>query len=358
MATMNALRLYGPRDLRLAQEPFPAAGPGEALVRIRSVSVCHSDIHYYQYGRIGDTVSQEPLILGHEFAGDVVAVGAGVHHVRAGDLVAVEPAVSCGRCRYCLEGDPNLCLNILFAGTPPLDGALREVAALGGEFLFPLPAGFTPDDGALLEPLGVALHAWDLAQARVGESVAIVGCGPIGLLLVQLARLAGAACVLAVEPIEYRRRLAARWGAIPIPALGQPYAGDLVADAEALARAALGDYVWRDHGVDVAIEVAGTLAAQEEAARLVKRGGTVVLVGIPAEDQVVLSHHIARRKGLTIKMARRMKHTYPRAIELTRRGMVDLRTLITHHFELAEADAAFRLVAAYGDGVIKALVHP
>ena len=358
MPQMKAVRLYGPHDLRLVEEPIPAMGPGEALVRTRSVSVCHSDIHYYQFGRIGDTVSTEPLILGHEFAGEVVAVGDAVQHVHAGDLVAVEPAVSCGQCRYCREGDPNLCLNILFAGTPPLDGALREYAALGGELLFPLPEGFTADDGALLEPLGVAIHAWDLARARVGESVAIVGCGPIGLLLVQLARLGGAARVLAVEPLEDRRRLAARWGAIPVPALGQSSAGDLVSDVERLARLALDDYVWRDHGVDVAIEVAGTLAAQEEAVRLVKRGGTVILVGIPPEDQVTFPHHIARRKGLTIKMARRMKHTYPRAIELTHRGLVELQPLVTHHFALSEADAAYRLVAGYGDGVIKAMVHP
>jgi L-iditol 2-dehydrogenase len=341
---MQALRLFGPRDLRLVEEPVPRPGPGEALVRVRSVSICHSDIHYYTYGRIGDTVSDVPLVLGHEFAGEVVAVAPDVSHIKPGDLVAVEPAISCGKCIYCLEGNPNLCVKILFSGTPPQDGALREYLSYGAEFLFPLPAGLDADDGAMLEPLGVALHSWDLAKFRIGQSVAIIGCGPIGLLLVQLARLAGATQVFGVEPLPHRRELAAQWGAIPL-APGD----DLVAQIEAYTGG---------HGADVALEVAGTLPAQEEAARVVKRGGTVVLIGIPAEDQVVLPHHIARRKGLTIKMARRMKLTYPRAIALASRGMVSLKPLITHHTDLAHTDAAFRLVAEYGDNVIKAIVHP
>jgi len=341
---MRALRLYGPQDLRVVEEPAPVPQPGEALIRVRSVTVCHSDIHYYKYGRIGDTVSEEPLVLGHEFSGEVLETTPGLEGVSVGDLVAVEPAVSCGVCRYCREGNPNLCLHILFSGTPPLDGALCEVLARRGEFLFPLPQGFSADDGALLEPLGVAIHGWDLAKTRIGETVAIVGCGPIGLLLVQLARIGGASRVYAVEPIAARRERAAAYGAVALPPDAALY--PRVLDETG------------GHGVDVAIEVAGTLAAQEEAAQLVKRGGTVVLIGIPAEDQVVLTHHVARRKGLTIKLARRMKHAYPRAIELVQRGMVDLSGLITHRFSLEEADAAYRLVESYDGGVIKAAIYP
>jgi L-iditol 2-dehydrogenase len=341
---MKAIRLYGPHDLRLVEESIPQPQPGEVLLRVRSVTVCHSDIHYYRDGHIGDTVSEEPLVLGHEFAGEVVEVTPGVEGVALGDLVAVEPAISCGQCRYCREGNPNLCMHLLFAGTPPLDGGLREYVTYKPEFLFPLPQGFSADEGALLEPLGIAIHGWDLGELRVGESVAIVGCGPIGLLLIQLARIAGASQVLAVDPLAYRRDLAAELGAIPLDS------------TDNLARCAA-DYT-DGHGVDVAIEVAGAIPAQEEAAQMVKRGGTLVLIGIPPDDQIVLTHHLVRRKGLTIKVARRMKLTYPRAITLVQRKMVNVLPLVTHRFPLEQAGDAFRLVEGYQGKVIKAVVYP
>jgi len=323
---------------------MPQCAPGEVLIRVRSVTVCHSDIHYYTTGRIGDTVSETPLVLGHEFCGHVVETTPGVSGVRKGDLVAIEPAISCGHCRECREGNPNLCSNLVFCGTPPLDGALREFMTYRPEFLFPLPEGMTADEGALLEPLGVAVHAWDLSKARLAESVAIVGCGPIGLLLVQLALIGGAGQVFAVEPLDYRREIAARLGAIPTPP-GPDLESDIQERTEGF-------------GADVVIEVAGTVAAQEESARIVRRGGRVVLVGIPPEDKLMMTHHVVRRKGLTIKLARRMKLTYPRALSLVRRGRVDLGPLITHAFSLEQADQAFQLVEAYADGVIKAAVHP
>jgi L-iditol 2-dehydrogenase len=341
---MKVARLYGPHDLRLVEEPIPEPQPGEVLLRVRSVTVCHSDIHYYRDGHIGDTVSEVPLVLGHEFAGEVVQVTSGVEGVALGDLVAVEPAISCGHCRYCREGNPNLCMHLRFAGTPPLDGGLSEYVTYKPEFLFPLPQGFTADEGALLEPLGVAIHGWDLGGLRVGESVAIVGCGPIGLLLVQLARIGGASQILAVDPLAYRRDLAAELGALPLDS------------AANLARRAA-EYT-DGHGVDVAIEVAGAISAQEEAAHMVKRGGTLVLIGIPPEDQIVLTHHLVRRKGLTIKVARRMKLTYPRAIALVQRRLVNVLPLVTHRFPLEQADDAFRLVEGYEDKVIKAVVYP
>ena len=330
--------------MRLVEEAVPQLGPGEALVRVRAVTVCYSDIHYYRYGRIGDTISDKPLVLGHEFAGEVVETYPGVERVKAGDLVAIEPGLSCGHCRYCQEGNPNLCQNLLFVGTPPVDGGLREYVSYKAEFLFPLPASFSAEEGAVLEPLGVAIHAWDLAKLRIGETVAIVGCGPIGLLLIQLARVGGATQILAVDPLAYRRDLAAEMGAIALAP-----EDDLAAQAEEYSGG---------HGVDVAIEAAGVVPAQEEAAQMVKRGGTLVLVGIPAEDQLLLTHHTVRRKGLTIKLSRRMKLTYPRAVALVERGTVNVRSLITHHFPLEQANEAFRLVEGYGDGVVKAVICP
>ncbi len=341
---MRVVRLYGPHDLRLIDEPMPEPQTGAALVRVEAVTVCRSDIHWYVNGRIGDTVSDKPLVLGHEFAGRVVAAPGGQNRVREGDLVAIEPAISCGRCRYCEQGRPNLCENLLFAGTPPQDGGLQEYVAYRPEFLFPLPPRLTAEEGAMLEPLGIALYSWDMGAVRVGETVAVVGCGPIGLLIVQLARLAGAAHILAVEPLRYRRERAAQLGAIPLD------------PSEDLERAAA-EYT-RGYGVDVAFEAAGTLEAPEEGARMLARGGTLVLTGIPAEDQLQIQHHLVRRKEINIRLVRRMKLTYPRAITLVERGMIDVASLITHRCDLDETDAAFRMVEDYADGVIKAVVRP
>jgi L-iditol 2-dehydrogenase len=341
---MKAVRLFGPHDLRLVEEPMPNRAADKVLLRVRAVTVCHSDIHYYRDGRIGDTVSDVPLILGHEFCGEVLEVPAGQGSLHVGNLVAVEPAVSCGHCWNCREGNPNICENLLFSGTPPLDGALREYITYRSEFCFPLPGGFTAEEGALLEPLGVALYAWDLGRLRLAESVAVIGCGPIGLLLMQLAKVAGASQVFAVEPLANRRDLAARWGGVPLT------------PDEDLAQQVAGFTDGR--GADLVIETAGTLAGQEEAIRLVKRGGRVLLVGIPAEDRIDLTHHTARRKDLEIRVVRRMKHTYPRAITLVQKGMIDLRSLITHRYPLERAEEAFRIVGDYADGVIKAAILP
>lgn len=341
---MKALRLYSPYDLRLVEEAQPVPAAVEVLLKVCAVTICHSDVHYYRDGRIGDTISSEPLVLGHEFSARVIQLPPHVEHLHLGDLVAVDPAVNCGHCRECREGNPNICANLLFSGTPPLDGAMREYLTYRPDLCYPLPDSFSPEEGALLEPLGVALYAWDLGHMRLAETVAIVGCGPIGLLLVQLARLAGASQVLAVEPIAFRRNMAALWGAIPL-------APDESLDAEV-------NHLTGGQGVDVVIEVAGTLDGQLESARLAKRGGRVVLVGIPSEDRIEMPHHIARRKDLDIHVARRMKHTYPRAITLVEKGMISLQPLITHHFSLEQAADAFPLVANYTDDVIKAAIMP
>ncbi|NLV74501.1 MAG: alcohol dehydrogenase catalytic domain-containing protein [Chloroflexi bacterium] len=341
---MQALRLYGPRDLRLVEEPTPVPAPGQVLLRVRSVTVCHSDIHYYHDGHIGDTHATVPLVLGHEFSAEVVSVPEGVTHIKPGDLVAVEPAVSCGHCWACIEGNPNICEYLQFSGTPPLDGALREYMSYRPEFCFALPKDMTADEGALLEPLGVALYAWDLGRLRVAETVAIVGCGPIGLLAVQLARIAGASQILAVEPLAYRRELAERWGAIALDP-----ADDLEARVKTLTHG---------RGVDLVIEMAGALPAQDTASRLARRGGKVLLVGIPPEDQILMSHHVPRRKDLNIHVVRRMKHTYPRAIKLVQQKMIAVMPLATHHFRLDQASEAFELVSEYRDGVLKAVITP
>lgn len=335
--TMTAVRLHGAGDLRPHEEPVPVASAGESLVRVGAVGLCGSDLHWFEHGTIGDAQLSTPLVPGHEFAG-VVTDGP-----LAGRLVAVDPARPCGSCRACIEGHRNLCPTVRFAGHGTNDGALREFLAWPTDLLYPVPAGFTAADAAMLEPLGVAVHAYDLGKVPLGGTVAVVGCGPIGLCLVQLARAAGATRVVAVEPLEHRRAAATDMGADLALAPGPE------AEPE-LAAATGGD------GVDVAFEVAGEDAAVALSVVAARPGGTVVLAGIPATDDTSFPASIARRKGLTLKLSRRMKEVYPRAIALVDRGLVDVRSLVTHTYPLDRSEEAFQ-VATRREG-LKVLITP
>jgi L-iditol 2-dehydrogenase len=332
---MRAARLHASRDVRLHEEERPTPGPGEALVRVEAVGLCGSDLHWFEEGGIGTSRIARPIVPGHEMAG----------RTEDGRLVAIEPAIACERCALCLEGHPNLCPSIRFSGQGDDDGSMREWMAWPGRCLFPLPDGLTATDGALLEPLGVAIHTVDLAHVRPGTSVGVFGSGPIGLLCLQVAKAAGASRLFATDLATRPHRLeAAR-------ALGAESvaAGD-GGEAEAILKAAGG------HGLDVAIEAAGVQAAVDAAAEAVRPGGRVVLAGIPSEARTTFSASTARRKGLTFVMVRRMKHTYPRAIALATAGRVDLRSMVTRRFPLADAPRAFE-VAARREG-LKVVVEP
>jgi L-iditol 2-dehydrogenase len=307
---MKVIRLHAPNDLRLHDEPLPEPAAGQALVRVQAVGICGSDLHWFGEAGIGDAKLSKPLVLGHEFAG-VIAAGP-----RQGERVAVDPAVACHTCEACQQGNPNLCEHVRFAGHAGQDGALQEFIAWPEECLFPLPAALSQSDGVMLEPLGVAMHAVDLAHLRTGMTVGVFGCGPIGLLILQMARLAGATRVFVTEPLPHRQEAAHR----------------------------LGGMDWMPgQAVDVAFEVAGDDSAVETAFAAAKPGGRVILAGIPVDDRTTFTASTARRKGLTIKMVRRMKFTYPRAINLVESGKVDVRSLVTQHFPLEQAQQAFML---------------
>jgi L-iditol 2-dehydrogenase len=321
---VRAARLHGPRDVRLHDEERPRPGPGEALVRVEAVGLCGSDLHWYEEGGIGGSRITRPVVPGHEMAG----------RTEDGRLVAVEPALACGHCPLCLEGHPNLCPAIRFSGHGELDGSMREWMAWPRQGLVPLPESLNATDGAQLEPLGVAIHTVDLAHVRPGSSVGVFGAGPIGLFCLQVARAAGAARLVATDLASRPHRLeaASALGAGAVPA-------EDGREAKAIREAVGG------HGLDVAIEAAGVQAAVDAAVESVRPGGRVVLAGIPSEERTSVSASSARRKGLTIAFVRRMKHTYPRAIALATAGRVDLRSMVTHRFPLAEAARAFEVAA-------------
>jgi len=329
--SMHAARLYGPRDIRVERMPHPGApGPGDVLLRVTATGICGSDLHTFADGRIGDTVLKSPLVLGHEFAGVIEAVGSGVEDLRAGVRVAVDPAHPCHRCELCEQGHSNLCRRMHFCGLYPDDGSLREFMIVPARTCFPVPDSIDDESAALLEPLGVALHAVDLAKIRLGDRVAVLGSGPIGLLIVQAAKLAGASEIFIRDTLPWRAALAVKLGARPLSIRAE---------------------------VDVAIEAAWAGAAVEQAVELARPGGRVVLVGIPSEDRCTFAHSTARRKGLTVVFSRRMKHTYPRAIRLVETGKINVRSLVTHRFPLAQTADAFALNAAYKDNCGKIIIQ-
>jgi L-iditol 2-dehydrogenase len=331
---MKTIRLYHAHEFRLAEEPRPIPQTGEKLLRVRSVGVCGSDLHWFSQGEIGDARLAQPLILGHEFAGET----------EDGQRVAVEPSISCGQCELCKQGHPNLCAAVRFAGHGSQDGALREWMAWNENCLFPIPESISDDDGALLEPLGVAIHSVDLGKLRAGMHVGVFGCGPIGLLIIQMARLSGAARIIATDLLPHRLEAARAYGA------SQAY---LAQESDLLDQIMTGA---GERGIDVAFEAAGTQPAVDLAFAAVAPGGKVILAGIPDDDRTAFSAGLARRKGLTIKLVRRMKHTYPRAIALVSKGLVDLRSLVTHRFPLEQANQAFQ-VAERRQG-LKVIIHP
>lgn len=330
--TMKVLRMYGAGDLRLDEDPVPTPKAGEALIRVTAVGVCGSDVHWYEDGRIGPTLVTEPLVLGHEFAG-VIAEGE-----NAGQRVAVDPNIPCGTCEFCEEGYPNLCQNHYFAGSFPDDGAFCEYVAWPRHCLFPLPEALSDTDGAMLEPVGIAMETVGLGGIQPGMVVGVYGCGPIGLLTIQMAKLAGAAEIIATDKLDHRMEFAQQIGATAV------FKANDAGDERVLIKQAT-----RGRGVDVAFEAAGANPAVETAIETARPGATVVLCGIPSHDVTSFGASEARDKGLTIKFVRRMRHTYPRAIRLIERGLIDARSFVSHRFALEDGIEAM-LVAQRREG--------
>jgi L-iditol 2-dehydrogenase len=331
---MKVARLHGIGDIRLHEEPRPEPGASQTLIKVQAIGVCGSDLHWLSEAGIGDAQLGKPLVLGHEFAGTTPD----------GRRVAVDPAISCGRCEMCVQGHPNLCLSLSFAGHDEQDGALREFVAWPTTSLHQLPDSMGFAEGALLEPLGVAMHAVNLGKVRAGSKVGVFGCGPIGLLIVQLARLSGAITIVATDLLPHRLDAARQFGATHAVVAHE---AEEVAEIKSLVGG---------QGVDVAFEAAGEQEAVGAAFDLAVPGAKVILAGIPAEDHTSFRASTARRKGLTIKLVRRMKNTYPRAIELVSGRLIDVRSLVTHRFPLERTAEAFD-VARRREG-LKVIIEP
>jgi L-iditol 2-dehydrogenase len=335
MSTNRAAVLNRPGSIVLEERPVPAPGPREVLVEVSAVGVCGSDVHYYQHGRIGRYVVSAPLILGHESAGRVAAVGSEVTRHAVGDRVTVEPGVPCGRCRDCRAGRYNLCADVVFLGTPPVDGAFTDFFAIHEDFAFTLPDELSDDAGALMEPLSVGIWACRKADVRGGDRVLITGAGPIGLLAMQVARAFGATHVEISDVNEHRLALARRTGATRALRAGV----DEPAEADAL------------------IECSGQPAALQTGLAALRPAGTAVVVGMGPGGTAEVPLALIQNRELWLTGTFRYANTYPTAIALATAGLVDLEAIITGSYSLEETEQALR--AGLDDpNSVKAMIHP
>ncbi len=342
---MKAVQWYAPRKMRLIEIERPSPKPQEALIRVASVGICGSDLHYYREGRIGtQQVLTEPVILGHEYAGIVEAVGAEADPALLGKRVAVEPGIPCLACESCATGHYNVCRKMFFPGGPGANGAFCEYMTVHAAFCFPIPDTMSLQEAAMIEPAAVAVHAVELAQLAPGETVAVFGLGPIGLLTAQVAKFSGARTLYGADLLEYRLEAGRRFG---VDAAFSARTQDPVAEILAATNG---------RGVDVAIDCTNASEGLGLAVQATRPAGRCVLVGISGEEWDPLPVSIARRRELSLRWCRRFCHNFPNTIALAASGRLDVRSLITHSFPLEETQAAFDLVAENRDNVLKASI--
>jgi L-iditol 2-dehydrogenase len=335
---MRAAVLRGAGDVGIEDRPVPRAGPGEVVVRVRSVGVCGSDTHYYDHGRIGSFVVEAPLVLGHEAAGEVAEVGPGVTRVAVGQRVSVEPGVPDMSCQQCLAGRYNLCPNMRFFATPPIDGAFAEYVVVHEAFAHQVPDSIGDDAAALLEPLSVGLWACIKGHVTAGSRVLVTGAGPIGLVAVQTALAFGATEVIVSDVNPARLALARELGATETVDARERSVADLSRPPQVL------------------LECSGHPPAISEAIRALDRAGRAVLVGMGG-DEVPLPLSVVQERELELTGTFRYANTWPRAIALVASGRIDLDRLVTGTYRLDQAGDA--LTAGRRDQrTVKVVVHP
>lgn len=338
-----------PGQIEIEERPVPAPGPGQALVEVTAVGVCGSDVHWYTEGRIGERSVNAPLVLGHESAGIVRALGPGAgrpgadrpgtRRLEVGQRVTMEPGVPCGRCDACRRGRYNLCPDVRFFGTPPVDGTFARYVAHDADFCYPLPDHLSDDAGALLEPLSVAIWSAWKAHIAVGDRVLVTGAGPIGLLVAAVARTAGAVEVFVSDTRAARLPLARKMGATDVV--------DVSDDGKDLAGI----------GADVLVECSGATEALDAGLRSLRSGGRAVVVGMSALSHVPVPLALVQEHEIELTGTFRYANTYPTAIALASSGTVHLDDIVTGHYGLDEVERALR--AARQDPLaVKPVVQP
>ena len=331
--------LTGVRRFQLSERAIPDPGPGEVQVRISAVGVCGSDLHSYSEGAVGDSPCVYPMVLGHEPAGVVAKTGPGVTGWSPGDRAAFEPALYCYHCEFCLSGHHNVCANLRFMSNPEEPGFFREYANLPAGNLIAIPAGMSLEHATLIEPLAVVLHSLQLASIQPGETAAVFGAGPIGLLTVVALKLAGAGRVWAVDPVPHRLHLARAVGA------------DAAVDP---VREILHDTSQR--GVDVAIDCGGKNGSINQCAAVTRNAGRLVVTAIQPGIDTPVNLHTMRRKEMTVFNVRRSNHESASALAMLRDHTARLAPIVTHTRPLHEISRVFAQLENYEDGMGKVVI--
>jgi L-iditol 2-dehydrogenase len=342
---MKAALLTGIRKFEIKEIPTPKIiNDSDVLIKIKTVGVCGSDIHYYTTGRIGSQIVQFPFVIGHEAAGVVESVGERVTRVRSGQKIAIDPAVSCGHCDQCKAGRENTCRELLFLGCPKqLDGSLSEYIVINERSCFPIKDNMTFDQAALSEPLAIGVYSVERSMIPENADAAILGVGPIGMSVFHVLRTKNVSNVYVTDKIDQRLEFCKTLNPIFTANPDKVDAVKKISELEPLL-------------MDVVYECSGDPDAISQGIQLLKPGGVLVIVGIPEVDEITFPIHELRRKEITIINIRRQVNCTQKAVNLLANGTINMDSMATHHFALEEIQTAFELVANYKDGVMKAMI--
>lgn len=339
VAVMNGVGKMG-----FVEREIPQPADNEVLVKLEYVGICGSDMHYYETGRIGDYVVEPPFVLGHEPGGVVVEVGKNVTHLKVGDRVALEPGKTCGHCEYCREGKYNLCPDVVFFATPPVDGVFQEYVAHEAALCFKLPENVDTLEGALIEPLAVGFHAANQGGAHAGQTAVVFGAGCIGLVSMMALKTEGVSRVYVVDIMQKRLDKAMELGATGV-------INSMKTDVqEEIGRLTEGK------GVDLVIETAGMEVTTRQAIHITKKGATIVLVGYSKTGEMTLPLSLALDKELTFKTVFRYRHIYPMAIEAVASGKVNLKGIVSNIFNFDDIQAAMDKSVSDKANIVKSVV--
>jgi L-iditol 2-dehydrogenase len=342
---MNSLALTGIRKFEFKETQKPTIkNTNDVLLQIRNVGICGSDIHYYTSGKIGDQIIEFPFTIGHECSGIVEKTGSRVTRVKLGDRVAIEPAVSCGKCDQCKKGRRHTCRNLKFLGCPgQLEGCMSEYIVMPQENCYKLSSSMSLVQGALVEPLSIGIYSAAFLENAKEKTIGILGSGPIGLSVLLSSRVKGVKKVFMTDKIEERLITAERAGADWI---GNPVLTDIVKEIKNL----------EPQQLDAVFECCGEQEALEQAVDLLKPGGKLIIVGIPEPNEISFNINKIRRKEISIQNVRRQNNCIQKATDLIANGKINVDFMATHNFKLKDAPLAFEIVEGYRDGVIKALI--
>lgn len=342
---MKTAVMLGIGKMGFEERDIPKVKDNEVLVKLEYVGICGSDLHYYETGAIGDYVVKPPFVLGHEPGGTVVEVGKDVKNLKVGDRVALEPGKTCGHCEFCKTGNYNLCPDVVFFATPPVDGVFQEYVAHEAGLCFKLPDNVSTMEGALIEPLAVGFHAAMQGGAKAGQTAVVMGAGCIGLVTMMALKAMGVSKVYVIDIMEKRLQKSLELGADGIINGAQ---ADVVEEVRKLTDG---------KGCDLAVETAGTQVTTVQAIHMTKKGATIVLVGYSKSGEMTLPMSLALDKELTFKTVFRYRHIYPMAIEAVAAGKVDLKGIVTDIFELDEAQKAMDYSVNNKADIVKAVIR-